>query len=45
MASPARDGEMSFSVELFSWQKFAGSANNLVNGHLKRKQMVAVVKL
>ena len=47
MASPARDGEMSFSVELFSWQNFAGSANNLVNGHLKekKKQMVAAVKL
>jgi hypothetical protein len=27
---------MPFSIELFSWQIFAGSANNLVNGHLKK---------
>jgi hypothetical protein len=45
MASPVRDGDMSFSVELFSWQNFAGSANNLVNGYLKRKRMVAAVEL
>jgi hypothetical protein len=38
MATPARGGEMPFSVELFSRQNLAGSANNLVNGHLKGKK-------
>jgi hypothetical protein len=46
MATPAIGGEMPFSVELFSRQNLAGSANNLVNGHLKeKKKMVAAVKL
>jgi hypothetical protein len=38
MATPAIGGEMPFSVELFSRQNLAGSANNLVNGHLKGKK-------
>ena len=38
----ANDGHIVFSVPLFSKENFAGSANELVNGHLANKRQMLV---